>query len=63
MIRLSHSTADKHNIRKNWRTVQIPEGLCKEIENFLNTDKARSLGINTISGYVAYALRTTLVLK
>lgn len=43
--------------KHEWRTVRISEGLVDTIEKFLDTKEAKRLGINTISGFVAYAIR------
>ena len=43
-----------------WRTVRISEGLVESIEKFLKTKEANRLGINTISGFVTYAVRKEL---
>ncbi len=61
LIILSYSMQDKkYNVRKNWRTVQVPTGLVIQIEEFLLTDEAKRIGVNTVTGYIAYSLRKTL---
>ena len=61
LIKLSYIMQDKkHNVRANWRTCQVPIGLVIQIEEFLKTDAAKRIGINTVSGYIAYSLRKTL---
>jgi len=42
---------------KEWRTVQIPEGLVNQIEEFIKTKEAQRLGISSISGYITYVIR------
>ena len=49
-----------YNMANAWRTIQIPDGLVKEIEKFLKTEEANKKGIHTISGFVTYSVRKEL---
>lgn len=46
--------------KKEWRTVQIPEGIVRQIEKYLKTEEAKNLGITSISSYVTFTLRKEL---
>ena len=45
---------------KKWRTVQVPEGLAKEIEKYLKTKDADKKGIHSISAFITDAIRKQL---
>ena len=47
-------------IKKEWRTVQIPEGIIKQIEDYIITDDAADKGLTSISACVSYFLRLYL---
>lgn len=47
-------------IKREWRTVQIPDGLIDQIEEYIKTEEAKRRGFTSISAYVSYALRKEL---
>ena len=49
--------------KKEWRTVQVPEGLIARVEKFLGTKQAYDLGIDSISAFITYAVRKELESK
>ena len=47
-------------VKPKWRTVQIPSGMIKMVEDYIKTEDAQNKGITTISAYVTHALRKEL---
>ena len=47
-------------IKREWRTVQVPDGIIDQIEEYIQTDEARKRGFTSISAYVSYVLRKEL---
>ena len=49
-----------NNTKRVWKTVQIPKGLFKQVQEFIKTDEAQNLGITSVSAYVVYIIRKSL---
>ena len=47
-------------LKRSWRTVQLPEGIVRQIEAYIKTKDAEKRGLNTISGFVVFTLRKEL---
>ena len=50
----------KNGTKRVWKTVQIPNGLFKQVQDYVKTKEAQKLGITSVSAYVVYIVRKSL---